>query len=60
MSTSAAKVIPLPEGPALKARMSRDDWVMRGYMIVHCHLPDRCAGVAIVRHVVEGIRDQPL
>lgn len=33
MSTSAAKVIPLPEGPALKARMSRDDWVMRGYMI---------------------------
>ena len=28
-----AKAQPLPAGPALKAKMSRDDWVMRGYMI---------------------------
>jgi iron(III) transport system permease protein len=33
MSTSVVTAKPLPKGPALKARMSRDDWVMRGYMI---------------------------
>ncbi len=29
-----AQAKPLPSGPKIKAKMSRDDWVMRGYMIV--------------------------
>ena len=33
MSTAIETAKPFPTGPFLKPRMSRDDWVMRGYMI---------------------------